>query len=222
MKILCVSDEVDLLVYSKNIKDRYGDVSMVIGAGDLQMRYYGFIVSSLNKRLYFVFGNHQLQYLDDFKNNRSEYEISRPSEPLTKNYFGSTFIGDKIIRDKKTGLILMGLGGSYRYNKGRNQFTDAQMRLKIFARIPKMCYYRLRYGRWVDIVVTHAPPYGIHDRPDACHRGFRSFLWLMRRFKPRYLLHGHVHLIDLNTKRETMYHETQVINVFKSYILEIT
>lgn len=33
MKILCISDETDPLIYSKNIAKRYGDVDLVISAG---------------------------------------------------------------------------------------------------------------------------------------------------------------------------------------------
>ncbi len=220
-KILCISDEKDPLVYSKNVKERYKDIDFIIAAGDLRMKYYGFIVSSLNKRLYFVFGNHHLNQYKHFIKSEAEHVMESGYNSYARNYFGSTCICEKVRRDKKTGLILTGFGGSFRYNNGMNQYSEFQMYLKIIARIPKMCYFRLRYGRWVDIVVTHAPPLGIHDKPDRCHRGFKAFLWFMRVFKPRYLLHGHVHLLDMNEKRVDTYHQTQVINVFKSYILEI-
>jgi hypothetical protein len=39
-------------------------------------------------------------------------------------------------------------------------------------------------------------------------------------FKPRYLLHGHVHLIDSNARRKVVYRQTKVINVYKSYLLK--
>ena len=42
----------------------------------------------------------------------------------------------------------------------------------------------------------------------------------MERFKPRYLLHGHVHLVDMNEERVREYGETKVINIYKNYILE--
>ncbi len=221
VKILCVSDEVDPLVYSQNVKERYREAAFVIGAGDLRMRYYGFIVSSLNKPLYFVFGNHHLsQYKYFIRKERAE-TIDMGYESFSRNYFGSTCISERVVRDKRTGLIMTGFGGSFRYNNGQNQYTDTQMYWKVISRLPKMLYYRLRYGRWVDIVVTHAPPAGIHDKEDICHRGFKAFLWFMRVFKPRYLLHGHVHLLDMNQKRVERYHETEVINVFKSHILEV-
>lgn len=221
IKILCVSDEVDPLVYSKNVKERYRDVSFVIGAGDLRLKYYGFIVSSLNKSLYFVFGNHHLAHLRTFIKQHDDYISEDGYVFHTRNTFGSTCLCDKVIRDKKTGVLMMGLGGSYRYNKGEHQFTDFQMYVKMLKKVPILVYNKLRYGRFLDILVTHAPPKGIHDLEDPCHRGFSSFLWFMRVFKPKYLLHGHIHLIDMNQKREDMYQHTKVINVFKSYVLTI-
>jgi uncharacterized protein len=221
IKILCVSDSVDLVVYSQNVKERYKDVSFIIGAGDLKMRYYGFIVSMLNKPLYFVFGNHDLKFLKRFKNNEPDNYNYLKESSYEKSYFGSTYIGDKVIRDKKTGLILVGLGGSMKYNRGENQYSNRQMYIKIFRLFPKLLFNKLFHGRWLDILVTHAPPLGIHDGEDACHRGFKAFLWFMRKFQPEYLLHGHVHLLDLNQKRETLYENTKVINVYSRYILEV-
>jgi len=221
VKILCIADEVDPLVYSQNIRERYGDVDFVIGAGDLRLKYYGFIVSSINKPLYFVFGNHQLQHLKSFSKKRNSYVVEDGYTFQTRNYFGSTYIGERVVRDRKTGLILTGFGGCRRYNNGENQFSERAMMMKILGRIPKMLYYKVRYGRWVDIVVTHAPPFGIHDKEDLCHRGFTALLWFMRIFKPRYLIHGHVHLLDMNDRRVDTYHETEVINAYSSYLLTV-
>lgn len=74
MKILCISDATDPLVYSENIVSRYGDVDLIIAAGDLNLKYYEFIISSLNKPLFFVFGNHNLEHIGHFiKNDSSSY-----------------------------------------------------------------------------------------------------------------------------------------------------
>jgi Icc-related predicted phosphoesterase len=118
-------------------------------------------------------------------------------------------------------LIIAGLGGSMRYNNGLNQFTESQMFLNILKLLPKMLFFRIVYGRWVDILLTHAPPLGIHDREDRCHRGFKSFLWFMRRFKPQYLIHGHVHLYDLNELRKSTYRSTRIVNAYEHTIVDI-
>jgi len=73
----------------------------------------------------------------------------------------------------------------------------------------------------VDIILTHAPPYGIGDREDPAHRGFQCFLPLMDELKPQYLIHGHIHLHDESAdKRIRHYGETVVINACGSYMLE--
>ncbi|TVR90457.1 MAG: metallophosphoesterase [Spirochaetaceae bacterium] len=219
MTILCVADHIDPLVYSTQAKERYKDIDLVLSAGDLPMQYLGFISGSLNKPVLFVFGNHNLEHYDLFK-RRQFISIDVPETlPQIQNYFGSTCIGGRVV--KRKGLLLAGLGGSRRYNAGKNQYTNYQMWLKVMWLIPKLLWNRIRHGRYLDILLTHASPKGIHDKPDACHQGFSSFLWFMRRFKPRYLLHGHIHLYDRNEKRETQYHDTLVINVYDHYVLKI-
>jgi len=222
VSILCIADEVDALVYSQNVKERFGHVSLVLAAGDIKMKYLGFISSMLNKTIYFVFGNHDLKFYHHFRKDSEDTYSEYSQRDFERNYFGSTYVGDKVLRDRKTGLIIAGLGGSMRYSTGINQYSDYQMYRKVLKLIPKMLYYRVFYGRWVDILLTHAPPFGIHDQPDRCHTGFRAFLWFMRKFRPQFLLHGHVHLHDINSPRESAYHDTRIINVYSRYVLEVT
>jgi len=206
MKILCVSDQIDPLVYSHSIKKRFADVDMILGAGDLPLDYLDFIVTNLNKPLLFVFGNHHVEEM----NNDDD-------KPGIKG-FSSTHLGSKIRREE--GLIVAGLGGSMRYNRGPNQFTEFQMYGEIAKLIPALLFNRLFRGRYLDILLTHAPPQGIHDKPDKCHQGFKAFLWFMKMFKPRYLVHGHIHLYDLQDVRRTRCMKTEVINAFGHYIIE--
>jgi Icc-related predicted phosphoesterase len=80
----------------------------------------------------------------------------------------------------------------------------------------------MRYGRFVDILLTHAPPLGIHNGPDRPHRGFWAFLQAMDLFRPRYLIHGHIHRsYGFSTETETRYGETQVINTAGYRVLDI-
>ena len=43
----------------------------------------------------------------------------------------------------------------------------------------------------------------------------------MRWFKPRYLLHGHIHLYRRNVVVQTRYCETEVINTYPYRILDL-
>jgi Icc-related predicted phosphoesterase len=84
-----------------------------------------------------------------------------------------------------------------------------------------MLYNRLRHGRYLDILLTHAPPFGIHDGPDPCHMGFRALLWFMQVFRPKYLVHGHIHLYSSSSGRVTQFHGTTVVNAYDHVIIEL-
>jgi Icc-related predicted phosphoesterase len=219
MKILCISDQIDPLVYSNTIKDRFGDVDLVLCAGDLPLDYLDFIISSLNKPLLFVFGNHHVEDLRFFRRDGGFSPVYTWDEAAEiRRGTGAVHIGSRIQREG--GLIIAGLGGSMRYNRGENQYTDFEMTLEIIKLLPALLFNRIFRGRFLDILLTHAPPKGIHDKEDRCHWGFKVFLTFMRLFKPKYLIHGHIHLYDISDIRVTAYQDTQVINAYSHFILE--
>lgn len=221
MKILCVSDQIDPLVYSPNIRERYKDCELVISAGDLPMEYLDFIVSSLNKPLLFVFGNHNLEEFRLYHRTGALTSTGThlPLKPLPPEAcHGTTYVGFKVHREGN--LLVAGVSGSIRYNAGLSQYTERQMLFKLLRMLPRLLVNKLKYGRFVDIFLTHAPPEGIHDKEDPCHRGFRCYLWFMRTFKPRFMVHGHIHLYDMQDVRVSRYFDTTVINAYSHHILD--
>ena len=63
-----------------------------------------------------------------------------------------------------------------------------------------------------DVLVTHAPARGIGDGEDMVHRGYKSFLRLMEKYHPSYMLHGHVHMpYDYTLTPENQYQGTTII-----------
>jgi Icc-related predicted phosphoesterase len=84
-----------------------------------------------------------------------------------------------------------------------------------------MILNKIRYGRFLDIFVAHAAPYGIGDGPDPCHRGLKAFNLIIKWFKPSYFLHGHIHLYDRNENRVKVEGRTRVINCSGYYRLAI-
>jgi Icc-related predicted phosphoesterase len=222
MKILCISDQIDPLVYSSSIKERFKGMDMILCAGDLPMDYLDFVISSLNRPLLFVFGNHELEDLSYFRRGEGTFElpVHSPwrSQKFTPRGYGAIHVGSRVTIEE--GVIIAGLGGSIRYNRGDNQYTNFQMYMEICKLIPALLFNRLFRGRFLDVLLTHAAPRGIHDREDPCHRGFTAFLWFMRAFKPKYLVHGHIHLYDFSEVRTTAYYKTQVINAYSHYIID--
>jgi len=215
MKILCVSDHIDPLIYTNSIRERFSDVDMILAAGDLPLDYLDFIVSSLNKPAFFIFGNHHLR---DYTKFCGKDELCKP-ENADDVYFGpgAAHLGSKVMTEN--GVIVAGLGGCMKYNNEKNQYTEFRMKMEIAKIIPALFCNRIFRGRYLDILLTHASPRGIHDREDKCHQGFSSFLWFMRVFRPRFLVHGHIHLYDMSEVRTTRYENTTVINAYGHYLL---
>lgn len=202
-RILAVSDVVDPLVYSDRISDRFGNVDLVLSCGDLPASYLDYIVSMLNVPLYGVRGNH------DQRPGAGEGE-------------GTAFVDlhGRVVRIH--GLLIAGLAGSRRYNDGPNQYGELGMRRLAARLLPRLLYNRARRGRYLDILVTHAPPRHVHDQPDRTHQGFATFRWFLRTFRPRYHLHGHIHVYTPRTATRSRYHDTIVLNVYGHKTLCVT
>ena len=80
----------------------------------------------------------------------------------------------------------------------------------------------LWWHRGVDIVLAHSPPRYIGDAEDPCHRGFKSFQWLIRKYSPRYFIHGHIHEnFPDAADRILALGNTEVINSCGYYLLEV-
>lgn len=207
MKILFVSDKVVERLYSPTIAERYRSVQLIVGCGDLPYYYLEFIMSMLNVPLLYVHGNHdpEKEYLSDGT------AIAGPSGGFNLH----------CAVQKEKGLLLAGLEGSIRYKDGRFQHTQREMWFNVFYLIPRLLMNKLVHGRYLDVLVAHSPPYGIHNGDDRIHVGFKSFLWLMKVFKPRYLIHGHRHIYNINEVTETQYMETTVVNIYPYKVLEI-
>ena len=96
------------------------------------------------------------------------------------------------------------------------------MKAAVRGIVPRLLMNRVKYGRFLDVLITHAPPKGIHDQPDRCHNGFEAFRWLVSTFRPRYHFHGHIHLYDRRAPTVTRVGETQVMNVYPFRELTLT
>ncbi|MDO4836083.1 MAG: metallophosphoesterase [Clostridia bacterium] len=195
MKILLLADTEDPALWDYFSPDRVKGYDLILAAGDLKAEYLTFLVTMSNLPVFYVHGNHNAAY-DHY-----------PPE-------GCECIDDRLVTYR--GLRILGLGGSARYSREPYQYTEREMRRRIA---------RLRFAVWkargVDIVLTHCPPKGYGDADDYAHRGFEAFLPMLDRWKPKALVHGHVHMTYGDIKRELPYGETRIINAYQRYTLEI-
>jgi Icc-related predicted phosphoesterase len=201
MKLLAVSDVELSFIYSSQVKKRFRDVDILIGCGDLPYYYLEYLISMLDRPLYYVRGNHA-----------SKMEMASGGVHRTAPW-GAVDLHRRLWRDE-SGLLLAGMEGSLRYNFGPYQYTQTDMWLMVWSLVPGLIANRIRYGRYLDVFVSHAPPWKINDLDDLPHRGIKAFGWLVRVFQPRYHLHGHIHVYNRNRITEQQVKLTCVVNTY--------
>jgi len=206
MKVLSLSDKIVPFIYSPQIRNRFSDIELIIGCGDLSYFYLEFVLSMMDKPLFYVRGNHD---------KIVEYQgcIMR-----TKPH-GGINLHRRVVR--YNGLLLAGVEGSLRYRPGVYQYTQSEMWRHTFALIPALFLNRIKFGRYLDIFVTHAPPKGIHDGDDLPHQGINAFRWLLHIFHPMIHYHGHVHIYRPDIVSSTVFGKTRVINTYPSNCLDL-
>lgn len=195
MKILVIADEESKYLWDYFEKEKLEDVDLILSAGDLKAEYLSFLTTMYAIPVLYVHGNHDGKY------------AMKPPE-------GCICIDDDLY--VYNGIRILGLGGSMRYHGGSYQYTDAEMR----KRVKKLWWKILRHGGF-DILLTHAPAYELNDGRDLPHQGFQEFVRLMDKYKPRFFIHGHVHMsYGRNHKRYDKYQETHIINAYEKCIFD--
>ncbi len=200
MRLLAISDVPERLLYDDFQPDEWRDrVDLVISCGDLDPEYLEFLVTELNVPLLYVAGNHDTSYR------------ARPPE-------GCEDIDGRVVTVGR--LRIAGMSGSMRYNAGPEayQYTERQM-----ARRMRRLGWRIRWAGGLDVMVTHAAPlFGdpLLDAHDIPHRGFGAFQGVLARYRPRYWLHGHNHLIFNWVPRVKRIDATLVINAYGHYEID--
>jgi len=211
VRILVLSDRVDDSVYSSAVVDKFGDVDLVIACGDLPFPYLEYVLTMLNVPLAYVPGNH------DRPTHTSDGRTVQFPE-------GAINVDGRVVTVRLAGercVTIVGFGGSMAYGGRRHQYTESAMRGRALRVLPRLLWRRWARGRGADLLVTHAPPQGIHDGQDRCHSGFRTFLTLIRWARPLYHLHGHIHPsygIDIVPRR---LNGTEIRNVYGTDVIEV-
>lgn len=192
--VLAVADQVSDLLYDGFEPERWRDIDLVLSCGDLPPEYLDFLATELCVPVVYVRGNHDCAY-----------------EP--ERYEGLVNAHSKIVVE--AGLRIAGFEGSRRYNKGGCQLTEAEMR-----RIVALSRLKALRRGTPDIVLTHAPPAGIHDADDRAHQGFEAFNTAVAAWHPQYLIHGHTHAYS-GKQLATTVNGTTVVNAYPYLSLEV-
>jgi Icc-related predicted phosphoesterase len=186
---------------------------LIVSCGDLPFDYLEYLVSSLNVPLLYVPGNHDASLKRaDTTWTPLQQEVPAPGPEGCENVDGRV--------SEVHGLRVAGLGGSLRYKPGPNQYTQAQMRWRAINLEVRIRLKRLRSGRKLDVLVTHAPPFELPGAEDAAHVGFVAFHRIISDLRPLLLVHGHVHPYG-RTPPERRIDGTRIVNVIPSRLIEL-
>lgn len=172
IRILAISDEPDPSLDSEATRGGLGPIDLVVGAGDLEPDYLGFVTDAYNAPLRYVRGNH------DVGSAWAHTERELLPDPMRD--------GEVV---EEGGLRLLGFSGSPRYNERGMQRSSVGM----WATVLSAWAGARRAGPL--LVVSHAPPRDVNDDEDRAHRGFTAFRWLVDRIAPPLWLHGHTALV---------------------------
>ncbi len=193
-KILSISDYPILRDFSpEKIKKEFSDIDFILSAGDLSNDYLDYIFSILDKQLIYVNGNH----------------IYNPDHNISfcKN------IDQKSINYKN--LKIFGMDGSPIYSFKEHQYTEIQ---SFFIILKNLFSFLIKKP---DIILSHTPPFGIHNLDDPIHTGFKCYHFLLKYFPPKLWIHGHTHLSHHHEIQESYSNGVRIINSYGYKIVEI-
>lgn len=206
-----MADEVEESLYGEQLPTVRPD--LVLSCGDLPFDYLEYLVSRLDVPVLYVPGNHDpsLKQPDmTWMPLRADLPIPGPA--------GCDNIDGRLVEVR--GLRIAGLGGSLRYKEGPHQYTQAQMRWRALLLETRIRLKRVRDTRKLDILLTHAPPFGVAEAADPAHVGFVAFNRLINNFHPLLHVHGHVHPYGKYIP-ERRIGSTRVVNVIPHRMIEI-
>ena len=193
MNILVISDIESEALWDDYEPGKLDDIDLILSCGDLDPQYLSFLVTFSRGPVFYVHGNHDVQYEET------------PPE-------GCDCVEDRVLEYE--GVRILGLGGSHDYNGKPHQYTQKEMK----KRLRKTWFSRWRHDG-VDILLTHAPAWQLGDGEDNAHQGFHAFRDFMDKKQPRYLIHGHVHPDPTNKHPRVMeYQNTKIINGYGTYL----
>ena len=192
MKILTLADVESKGLWEHLDRDYLRSIDLILAAGDLKPDYLEYLGLYSRADILHVYGNHDRTY--------------------GKRSPGGCICVEDMIYNYR-GIRVLGLGGSIRYKPGPDQYTEAEMERRI-----KKLRRQLKKNGGFDILLTHSPARGLGDAEDPTHVGFECLKKLMDDYRPKYMVHGHVHMnYGVNRERVCSYGSTTIINAYEKY-----
>jgi hypothetical protein len=202
IRLLAVSDDIDPVLEHLVNRENIGRVDAVIGCGDLEPEYLGFLADAFHVPVTYVRGNH------DRGGHWSETLRFAPQH-LSSGHLAEV-AGITVVPFEWAGL-----------RPDRALRDDRQAWLDAIRAEARLVGRRLRGRDGPVLVISHAPPRGAGDEDvDPYHLGFAGYRWLLDRLRPPLWLHGHVTPASVHDWKVSL-GPSVVANVTGSVVVEL-
>ena len=202
IRLLAVSDVVDPAIEHAVNREALGRIDAIVGCGDLEPSYLGFLADAFGAPVVYVRGNH------DRGGHWAETLVHAP-HPLRSGQ-PIDVGGITIVPFEWPGL-------------GHDEAMRDEWRawLDVIRAAVGLLRRRLGGRSAPVLVVSHAPPRGVGDAAaDPYHVGYGAYRWLLERLKPPLWLHGHTTPASVVDWRDAFGPST-VANVTGSILVEL-
>ncbi len=201
IRLLAVSDAVDPTLDHLVNREQIGRVDAIVGCGDLEPGYLGFLGDAFGVPVAYVRGNH------DRGGNWSDAQ-SCPEH----------LASGRVVEVDGVTLVPFEWPGLRQNCALRDERTAW---LDVLRAARTLIVRRLTGRRSTVLVVSHAPPFGVGDcAADPYHVGYRSYRWFLERIRPPLWLHGHTTPASVADWRAGL-GESAVVNVTGSVVVEL-
>jgi hypothetical protein len=202
IRLLAVSDAVDPALEHAVNREQLGRLDAIVGCGDLEPTYLGFLGDAFEVPVVYVRGNHDRgrRWSDTVRRAPEHLESGRLVELLGLTLAPFEWPGlhkDRVLRDEWSAW------------------------LDVLRASRSLIARRIRGRVEPILVVSHAPPRGVGDHAaNRYHLGYVGYRWLLERLRPPLWLHGHVNPATMEDWR-TSHGPTMVANVTGSVLVEL-
>jgi hypothetical protein len=203
IRMLAVSDAIDPALDHAVNRDAIGRVDVIVGCGDLEPGYLGFLADAFCVPAAFVRGNHD-------HGGQWEGMGSSAPHPLESG---------RLVEVAGITVVPLEWPGIDGRRAARHDEYGAW--LDTIRAEGNLLRRRLRGQSGAIMVVSHAPPRGVGDvAVDPYHVGYSGYRWLLERHRPPVWLHGHTTPASVVDWRASFGPST-VANVTGSIVVEL-
>jgi hypothetical protein len=202
IRLLAVSDAVDPALDHEINRAALGRLDGIVGCGDLEPAYLGFLADAFNVPVAYVRGNHDRG--GHWKTTARDAPGHLPSGRLAA-------IGGLTVAP----FEWPGMQSEHALRDEGRAWWD------VWRAVRQLALRHLRRRVEPVLVLSHAPPRGVGDRDaDRYHLGYAAYRWLLERLRPPLWLHGHVTPATVRDWREA-FGPTTVANVTGAVVVEL-